>query len=86
MKAHRVDRWPWRIGSGVLIAATGSGQVIEARQPAPVVWELLEAPIDVDELVSILAEVFDTPVPTVRADVMDFVDQLRAVGLVEVQP
>lgn len=86
MKAQRVDRWPWRVGSGALIAATGSGEVIEARQPAPVVWELLETPVDVDELVTALAEAFDTPVPTVRADVMAFLDQLRAVGLVEVQP
>ncbi len=86
MKAQRVDRWPWRVGSGALIAATASGTVIEARHPAPLVWDLLEAPVDVDELVGVLAEAFGAPVATVRADVLAFIDQLGAVGLVELEP
>lgn len=85
MKAQRVDRWPWRIGSGTLIAATASGEVIEAHQPAPLVWELLETPIEVDDLAALLADAFGAPVATVRADVIGFLERLSHVGLVEMQ-
>lgn len=51
------------------------------------IWNVLDGEVTVDELARDLAEVFDTPADTVRADLGQLVDALRAAALLDdVQP
>ena len=48
------------------------------------IWKLLEAPRTVEQLVTAVAEVYDVDLARAEHDVMDFVSEMKSVGLVEV--
>ena len=73
----------WRVGPGLLVAATPGGEAICADGPAPEIWERLAQPTDLDGLVSDLALLYDAPIDIVGADVASFIDRLDRAGLVE---
>jgi hypothetical protein len=68
----RVVRAPgalWRrVLDGVLVLAPGQDEPLLITPPGDVVWQLLADPITVDELTEELAELYETPAATVRAD------------------
>lgn len=51
---------------------------------ASVIWKLLESPKTVAELAAAVAEEYDVEPSRVERDVTEFVDEMKAVGLVEV--
>lgn len=51
---------------------------------ASVIWKLLESPKTVAELAAAVAQEYDVEPSRVERDVAEFVDEMKAVGLVEV--
>ena len=50
---------------------------------ASVIWKLLESPKTVAELAQALAQEYDVEMAQAERDVTDFVNEMKAVGLVE---
>jgi hypothetical protein len=48
------------------------------------IWKLLEAPRTVAQLVTAVAEAYEVDLARAERDVMDFVSEMKSVGLVEV--
>lgn len=48
------------------------------------IWKLLESPQTVAELAAAVARTYDVDPARAESDVMDFVNEMKAVGLVEV--
>lgn len=82
MIVQRCDRLPWRVASGVLLAATADGRVIEAQGSAALVWQLLEEPVALEVLADELAEAFATDPAVVLADLQRLCADFEAMGLV----
>jgi hypothetical protein len=51
---------------------------------ASVIWKLLESPKTLAELAAAVAQEYDVEPSRVERDVTEFVDEMKAVGLVEV--
>ena len=50
------------------------------------VWNLLEKPVQVEEICTILMAEFDVDADTCRSQVIDLLTALQAEGLIEFQP
>jgi Coenzyme PQQ synthesis protein D (PqqD) len=68
----------------VLLDASGS-ELITLNAVGSIVWNAMDTPIDMATLAAKLGETFpDVPLDQLRADVEEFVGQLRSAGLVVV--
>lgn len=72
----------WRTAPGFLVVADVAGEVTMAEGPSPEIWELLDRPRTIDQLVDELAERYGAPVDLVRADVSRFLRDLGAADVV----
>ena len=50
------------------------------------IWRLLESPTSIQDLCTALTQSFDVPLERCTSEVLQFLDQLRAKGLVHVVP
>jgi len=79
-----------RAGDTLLIPVTQVGvdlqKVYLLNETAAAVWQLLEAPHSLDEMVSALQETYEAPEQTIRHDVEAVLEDLMARSFVTVQP
>lgn len=73
----------WRFVSGYLVVATLDDEVREAAGSAPEIWRAIDRPITVGELIASLAEAHSLAPEQIRHDVIRFVAEMVAAGLVE---
>jgi hypothetical protein len=50
------------------------------------IWNALQEPLPVDEIISTVLSHFDVPSEICRADVLKFLESLEAAGMIEVGP
>lgn len=90
MDAARIRRNPRAVhrplGEGGVLLHLESGQYHGVNAVGLVVWELLERPLTLDELVAGVCERFDGTPAGVAADVAAFVESLSRRGLVSSEP
>ncbi len=73
----------WRSIPGYLIVATLDDVVHEAAGPAPEIWQAIERPTAIGELVSLLAQEYAVAPGQISSDVVEFLSELVAAGAVE---
>ncbi|MBI2206205.1 MAG: PqqD family protein [Candidatus Rokubacteria bacterium] len=74
---------PWRaIDTEALIVDPKAGLLYPLNSVAARVWELCDGDHTVDAIVRALVEEFDSDEATIRTDVLGFVDELSAAGLI----
>jgi hypothetical protein len=84
---RRAEGLIWREFAGEVIVATREGDDFEVlASTGSLIWELLERPCSVDELVDPLAVVFGTSGSSIRGDVVAYVDELEERGVIERLP
>jgi hypothetical protein len=87
MTATRYRRHPdslWRYSlRGVVVCPPGNDVSHVIGTPGDVVWSLLDRPTSVAELAADLADAFNAPLDEVGDDVQALLDQLTAMGAVQ---
>lgn len=74
----------WRRSiDAVVLLADDADEPVALPGTAATVWDLLEVPATVDELVAALVEVYAADPTTVTADVTALLDRLMEIGAVE---
>jgi len=82
---HRADDAISRhLPEGVLVMSLGAGDPIAVTGPGGALWERLDQPATIDDIVASLAHQYGTGEQTVRADVEPLLATLLARGLVAV--
>ncbi len=87
MTPRRYRRHPqslWRYSlRGVLVCPPGTDVSHLVGTPGDVVWSLLDRPASVGALAADLAAAFDAPVEEIGHDVQTLLDELTAIGAVQ---
>lgn len=82
---HRCDGVLWRQSlDAVVLLAPGEDEPIVLRGGGPAVWERLESPVTIEDLVRDLAAAHGSEEAQVEADVLELLDRLEAAGAVAV--
>ena len=77
----------WRkINGEVVLIDPSNSQMRQLNAVGGCVWEALERPASVDELVGIVCERFETPSENARTDVETFIGKLLKRSLIEAVP
>jgi len=71
-----------RLPDGVLVMSLGAGDPIAVTGPGGALWERLDQPATIDDIITSLARHYDTGEQTVRADVEPLLANLLARRLV----
>ncbi|MEM1298586.1 MAG: PqqD family peptide modification chaperone [Pseudomonadota bacterium] len=75
-----------QVGNQTMMMSVSAGKYFAVAETAQRIWELLEAPRSIDDIVSVLTSEYDVEADTCRAQVKRFAEDLRENGLVtEVQ-
>jgi hypothetical protein len=69
------------VGDELLMMSVEQGRYFNLNSVGTRIWELLAVPMSVDGLVTALADEYDVDPATARAEVVRFVGELRARGL-----
>ncbi|MDQ3489402.1 MAG: PqqD family protein [Acidobacteriota bacterium] len=84
---RRAPQVRWRqFGSDGVLLDPASGEYLQVDAVGVVVWECLELPITIDELVQRLSEEFDESIERVEPDVREFIDALARQQFLLVDP
>lgn len=75
-----------RVDGDVLVVDPGQAQIRQLNATAAAVWEALESPRSIDELVEAVCARFDTTPQVARPDVESFLGELRERDLVTEVP
>ena len=80
---RRQDGWltSW-VGPELVMMSGAAGTYISLSETAGRVWELLETPQSLNDLCSTLAAEYDFDDETIRAQVVSFLRQMQAEGMV----
>lgn len=79
----RDPRVLWRrSGSRVVLAPPGQEDTLLLEHTGALIWLLLDAPVEQEELVGILTESFDADAATIDAEVAAFLAELRGIEAV----
>lgn len=81
--ARRQDILSTELDGSLVLMSIELGQYFGVASTARRIWDLLEEPKTVPQLVDCLAREFQADEAVLRADVLDFVAQLKHHGLVE---
>ncbi len=74
---RRAPQVRWRqFGSDGILLDPGSGEYLQVDAVGVMVWECLEPPMTIDDLVQRLSEEFDENVEEVEPDVKEFIGML----------
>ena len=65
-----------RLHDGVMLLNDSDDRPLTVTGPGRAIWELLQDPIEEEELVEVLAEVYGQPVDDVRRDIAPVLDEL----------
>lgn len=74
------------VDGALVLLGIDQGRYYHLEEVARRIWELLERPRVASALVDLLMAEFDVSRPECEADVLDFLEELRAERLVQVQP
>ena len=84
---RRAPQVRWRqFGSDGVLLDPASGEYLQVDAVGVVVWECLESPMTIDELVQRLSEEFDETNERIDADLSEFIDVLARQQFVLVEP
>ena len=67
----------------VVMMSIEMGQYYNLNTVAGRIWHLLETPQNLDQITAALAEIYDAPTDTIRAEVAAFLARLKQEGLLE---
>jgi hypothetical protein len=77
---------PWRtLDTEALVVDVKGGLLYPLNSVAARIWELCDGARSVDEIVGALAEEFDAPEATIRADAREFIDRLADAKLISIE-
>jgi hypothetical protein len=77
---------PWRtLDTEALVVDVKGGLLYPLNAVGARIWELCDGARSVDEIVVMLADEFDAPEPTIRADAVEFIDRLADAKLVSIE-
>lgn len=75
-----------QVGNQTMMMSISAGKYFAVAETAQRIWELIEAPRSIEDIVSVLRSEYDVPAETCRDQVMRFAEDLHENGLVtEVQ-
>jgi Coenzyme PQQ synthesis protein D (PqqD) len=72
-----------RVGREILVVLPGTAEIATLSETAADVWDLLERPCTLTQLSDVLAELYATPSVSIAGDVVAFLSEMRAKGLLE---
>ena len=75
----------WRSTPGMLVVTVGTASPLRVSGSGSAVWQTLDTPVTVDEIVSRLLMEVDAPASVVERDVRRLLDELVAHGSVTAQ-
>ena len=80
---RRQEGWltSW-VGPELVMMSGAAGTYVSLSETAGRVWELLETPQSLGSLCTALAAEYDSSVETIRAQVISFLRQMQAEGMV----
>lgn len=85
MRFARAPRAVWRTVPEMLVVTVGSAAPLRVSGSAPLVWQVLESPGTLDEIVERLQHEVDAPPEHLEQDVSRLLDELVAHGSVTPQ-
>jgi hypothetical protein len=71
-----------KLETGLAITKSGAGRVVILNATGCLIWNLLDGQKTLDLLISSLATQFELTPAAISQDVNDFIDRLRAAGLI----
>jgi hypothetical protein len=74
------------VGNELVMMSAETGDYVGLTEVGARIWELIEAPQEVDTLCSKLQEEFDVSAETCRADVECFLNELARQGAISLDP
>ena len=84
MVKHSKDIFWQDVIDDVVILSTENAQYFGAETTGAMIWRLLEAPTSIAAICENLIQQFDVDKASCEAEVLEFVGQLKAAGLIEV--
>ena len=69
-------------GEMLVVSASGSN-IIGLNETGALVWEMIDGSHSIDEIVTAVCDAFEVESGMARRDVLGFVDELEAAGLIE---
>ncbi len=72
------------IGDEIVMMSVERGQYYNLNAIGGRIWNLLETPHNLDQIVEALAEIYDAPDETIRTESAAFIARLEREGLIEV--
>ena len=80
----RSEQAEWSIGAGktITVKDTTSGWFFPLNEVATLIWDMLDGTNDVSAIVAALCTQFEVDPETARADVEEFIEQARDLGLI----
>lgn len=73
----------WRSAPGYLVLGHSDGSTIEIAGPGGEIWNRLEVPVDEEQLVARLAELYAADHSTIRRDATELLQKLHTAGYVD---
>lgn len=80
--ARGTDHVETRMGEQTVMMSIEQGRYFALEESGQRIWELMEEPIRVSSIVERLTEEYDVPRERCEAEVVSFLEQMRAQGLV----
>jgi len=81
---RRRDDVLWRRSlDAVILLAANADEPLTLPDTGAIVWDLLEEPATFDELVTTLADVYNTDATTIATDITPLLEELAALGALE---
>jgi hypothetical protein len=74
------------VGDELVMMSAERGNYLGLSPVGARIWELIEKPLETDELCAKLLAEFDVDAETCRTEVMQFLEELAGNGAVEVDP
>jgi Coenzyme PQQ synthesis protein D (PqqD) len=77
---------PWRtLDTEALVVDVKGGLLYPLNSVGARIWDLCDGARSVDEIVGLLTAEFEAPEPTIRADAIEFIEQLADAKLVSIE-
>jgi len=87
MMVRRQGDWlSAKVGEELVMMSAERGNYLGLTEVGTRVWELIEAPRDLDEVCALLESEFDVTPETCRAEVEEFLNELAKHGAVALDP
>jgi hypothetical protein len=74
-----------RLDAGLLVLPLDADEPMLLDGVAPVIWDLLDEPVTIDDAVSVLAEVYSVDAAIVEHDLREFLEPRYQLGAVACQ-